>query len=110
MHLTAASHVLLKSTITEQELFITLSPPRLASLIPPRFQEWLREVLAAAELVAITERIAACRDPKDDKFLELAVSGKAEVIVSGDGDLLDVNPFRGISIVTPAAFVGNTTR
>jgi putative PIN family toxin of toxin-antitoxin system len=109
-HLAAASHVLLKSTVTEQELFVTLSRPRLASLIPPRFQEWLREVLAAAELVAITERIAACRDPKDDKFLELAVSGKAEVIVSGDGDLLDLNPFRGIPIVTPATFVRDTTR
>jgi predicted nucleic acid-binding protein len=67
-------------------------------------------VLAAAELVAISERIAACRDPKDDKFLELAVSGKAEVIVSGDGDLLDLNPFRGIPIVTPATFVRDTTR
>jgi uncharacterized protein len=87
-----------------------LSRPRLASLIPPRFQEWLRDVLAAAELVAITERIAACRDPKDDKFLELAVSGKAEVIVSGDGDLLDLNPFRSIPIVTPATFVRDTTR
>ena len=74
-HLAAASHVLLKSTVTEQELFVTLSRPRLASLLL-RFQEWLRDVLAAAELVVITERIAACRDPKDDKFLELAVSGK----------------------------------
>ena len=30
---------------------------------------------------------AACRDPKDDKFLELAVNGRADVIVSGDADL-----------------------
>jgi hypothetical protein len=35
---------------------------------PPRFRNWLSEVLAAAELIAITERIAACRDPKDDKL------------------------------------------
>ena len=61
--------------------------------------------MAAAELVDITERIAACRDPKDDKFLELAVSGKADLIVSGDGDLLDLNPFREIPILTPAGFV-----
>ena len=65
--------------------------------------------LAAPELVVITERIAACRDPKDDKFLELGVSGKAEVIVSGDRDLLDLNPFRGIPIVTPATFVRDTS-
>jgi predicted nucleic acid-binding protein len=45
----------------------------------------------------ITERIVACRNPTDDKFLELAVSG--------DKDLLTLHPFRGIPIVTPAAFV-----
>jgi hypothetical protein len=56
------SHLLLKSTITEQELFITLDRPRLAPLIPSRFRDWLHEVMAAAEVVAITERITACRD------------------------------------------------
>ena len=68
----------------------------------------LAKLMAAAELVTITERIAACRDPKDDKFLELAVSGKAEEIVSGDSDLLDLSPFRGIPIVAPARFVRDT--
>jgi uncharacterized protein len=43
--------------------------------------------MGAAELVAITERIAACRDPTDDKFLELAINGRADLIVSGDGNL-----------------------
>ena len=105
VHRAAGSHVLLKSTLTERELFVTLDRPRLAPLIRPRFRDWLHELMAAAELVDITERIAACRDPKDDKFLELAVSGKADVIVSGDGDLLDLNPFREIPILTPAAFV-----
>ena len=109
-HLAAESHLLLKSTITEQELFVTLARPRLAPLIPPRFRDWLSEVLAAAELVAITERIAACRDPKDDKFLELAVNGRADLIVTGDADLLVLNPFRDISIVTPATFVQGVAR
>ena len=62
-------------------------------------------MLAAAELVTITERIAACRDPTDDKFLELAVNGRASLIVSGDADLLALNPFRSIPIVSPATFV-----
>jgi predicted nucleic acid-binding protein len=53
-HLVAASHLLLKSTITEQELFVTLALPRLAPLIPRRFRDWLSEVLATAELVTIT--------------------------------------------------------
>jgi predicted nucleic acid-binding protein len=61
--------------------------------------------MAAAELVTLTERIVACRDPTDDKFLELAVNGHADLIVSRDGDLLALNPFREIQVVTPAAFV-----
>ena len=60
--------------------------------------------MASAELVTISERIAACRDPTDDKFLELAVNSHADLIVSGDGDLLALNRFRDIPIITPAAF------
>jgi putative PIN family toxin of toxin-antitoxin system len=109
-HIVAESGVLLNSTITERELFTTLARPRLAPLIPPRFRDWLSEVLAAAELVTITDRITACRDPKDDKFLELAVNGRADLIISGDADLLALNPFREIPIVTPAAFVQGVAR
>ena len=58
-----------------------------------------------AELVTITERIAVCRDPTDDRFLELAVNGRADIIVTGDLDLLVWDPFRGIPIVTPRQFV-----
>ena len=61
--------------------------------------------MAAAEPVTITGRVAVCRDPTDDKFLELAVNGRADVIVSGDADLLVLDRFRGIPIVTPGAFV-----
>jgi putative PIN family toxin of toxin-antitoxin system len=56
-------------------------------------------------LVEITEKIKECRDPKDDKFLELAVSGKADFIISGDGDLRVLNPFRKIKIVSPREFL-----
>lgn len=51
------------------------------------------------------ERITECRDPKDNKFLELAVSGKADFIISGDEDLLILNPFRNIPILTPQQFI-----
>ena len=110
VHLAAERDLLLKSATTEQELLITLARPRLAPLIPQRFLAWLQDVLAAAELVPITERIVACRDPKDDKFLELAVNGHADIVVSGDADLLALNPFRGIPIVTPATFVHGANR
>jgi uncharacterized protein len=66
--------------------------------------------MTSAELVAITEPIVACRDPTDDKFLELAGSGQADLIAGGEGDLLALNPFRGIPILTPAAFLQDRRR
>jgi len=56
-------------------------------------------------LIAVTETIIDCRDPKDNKFLEVAVSGEARVIVTGDRDLLDLHPYRGIAIMTPRDFM-----
>jgi putative PIN family toxin of toxin-antitoxin system len=97
--------VLLKSAATERQLFDVPARPYLAPLIGSEAQGWLRKLMSNAEVVAITTQIAACRDPTDDKFLELAVSGGADVIVSGDADLLVLDPFRGIAIITPAVFV-----
>ena len=70
-----------------------------------RRREFLNLVVQEAELVEISQSITACRDPKDDKFLELAVSGQATHIVSGDNDLLTLHPFRGIPILTPLSFL-----
>ncbi len=78
--------------------------PRIAPKIDPFFVDNLRGIFAAAELVMIAEKITGCRDPDDDKFLELAVNGHADAIISGDEDLLVIDTFRGIPIITPAAF------
>lgn len=96
---------LLKSDATEQELLEVLRRPRIAPKIEPHVLANIRRILAAAEPVTIAERIAACRDPKDDKFLELAVNGRAEAIISGDDDLQVMDSFRTIPIVSPAAFL-----
>jgi putative PIN family toxin of toxin-antitoxin system len=101
---------LLKSLATEQQLFEVVARPYFDALIDPDTRAWLKRLMGAAELVAISERIAACRDPTDDKFLELAINGRADLIVSGDGDLLALNPFRDIPIVTPAVFVQGAAR
>ena len=95
----------LDTTVVGVQTAITLFLLAMAALMIPGFREGVGRMLAAAELVPITELIAACRDPKDNKFLELAVSGGADLIVSGDGDLRALIPFRGIPVVTPAAFV-----
>jgi putative PIN family toxin of toxin-antitoxin system len=102
--------ILLKSLATEQQLFEVLVRPYFDSLIDPEARAWLKKLMAAAELVTISERIAACRDPTDDKFLELAVNGHADLIVTGDSDLIALNPFRDIPILTPAAFVQGVAR
>lgn len=67
--------------------------------------EFLAALLRDAELVQITENVKVCRDPRDDKFLSLAISGNASCIVSGDKDLLVLNPFHGIPILPPAQFL-----
>jgi len=67
--------------------------------------EFLSAFVRDGVWVEIVERVVACRDPKDDKFLELAVNGKAICIVSGDEDLLVLHPFRGIAIVSPRQFL-----
>jgi hypothetical protein len=54
-------------------------------------------------LVTIVEQVAACRDPTDDKFLELAINGRADLMVTGDLDRLVLKPFRGIPIITAIA-------
>lgn len=68
-------------------------------------QVFLSKFLARSELVEIMQEIDVCRDPKDNKFLELAVSGEADFIVSGDQDLLVLNPFRNIEIITANDFL-----
>jgi putative PIN family toxin of toxin-antitoxin system len=95
---------LLKSDATERELFQVLARPRIAAKIPPAFVVELARLFAAAEAVVITDHIVACRDRKDDKFLELAVNGQAHLLISGDRDLLAMEIYRGIPIIDPAAF------
>jgi predicted nucleic acid-binding protein len=102
-------HVLLKSPATEGQLFAVVARPYLVSLIDADTRTWLEKLMVGAESVLL-ERIAACRDPADDKFLELAVNGHADLIVSGDADLLALNPFRHIPIVRPAQFMPGLAR
>ena len=68
-------------------------------------QEFYVHYLETVEMIDIMEVITDCRDSKDNKFLETAVSGKAQIIVSGDDDLLVLNPYRNIEILTPRQFL-----
>ena len=68
-------------------------------------QQFLRLLGGVVRVVAITQRISACRDPKDDKFLDVALNGEAQLILTGDQDLLELHPFHGIEILKPADFL-----
>ena len=76
-------------------------------LLEEERMRFLVALLKEAELVEITEAVTDCRDAKDNKFLELAVSGEADCIISGDDDLLVLSPFRGIPILTPREFLSD---
>ncbi len=59
-----------------------------------------------AKFVKPEERVSGIQpDPKDDKFLEAAISGKVDCIVSGDKHLLDLKEFRSIRIITAREFL-----
>ena len=65
-------------------------------------KEFFQRLTHVAEIVPIVTTLRVCRDAKDDKFLELAVDGRALFIVTGDKELLALSQFRSIRIVTPA--------
>lgn len=66
---------------------------------------FLEAFIQSSELVEIKHTLRVVRDPKDDKFLELALSGDASIIISGDEDLLILNPHAGVTIMTPRTFL-----
>ena len=90
----------------------------LKTLLRAKFDKYLSrntriEILLEFKKTAIfsktTETISDCRDPKDNKFLELAVSANASCIITGDKDLLIMHPFRGIPILNAVDFLNFIT-
>lgn len=69
---------------------------------PDHISALINLIRLRGEPVAPQRKIKACRDPKDDRFLEAALAGQADCIVSGDADLLSLTPFEGIPILRPA--------
>lgn len=97
---------LLCSTATLEDLGEVVRRPKFdryaAFEVRRRFVELVGKT---GELIPVVRSIRACRDLREDKFLELAVAGKAGFIVTGDGDLLALDPFECIAIMTPARFL-----
>ena len=70
-----------------------------------RRRELIDNLVETIEFINVTEQINECRDPKDNKYLELAVSGKAQCIITGDEDLLVLHPFKQIDILSVQKFL-----
>jgi len=97
---------LLVSAATTEELAAVLSRAKFDPYLSVADrQEFIRLLGRIAEMVPIIRMVRACRDPGDDKFLEVAVNGQANLVVTGDRDLLELDPFMGVAILSPAAYL-----
>jgi len=74
-------------------------------LLPEERERFFARLVLQATVVDVTAQVQVCRDPKDDYVLELAISGDATCIITGDQDLLELHPFQDIPILTPADFL-----
>ena len=83
--------------------------PRLAKFLNIEVRAFvLRQLQSLGIRFVPAEPITDCRDPKDNKYLELALAAKAEAIVSSDNDLLVLHPWRGVPVVSPASYLARS--
>ncbi len=88
------------------EVDAVLHRPTLARFVDPTLRaELLDQLLTGTDWLLPVVRVADCRDPVDNMYLELALEAQASAIVSGDQDLLVLHPWRGIPIVRPADYL-----
>ncbi len=107
-HLRDGDYTLLYADPLLDELVAKLTLPRIRDkyhLSDEDVETALALILLRSEPVTPQRRITACRDPKDDIVLEVAVTGQADFIVTGDNDLLVLHPFEDIPIVGAAEFL-----
>ncbi len=101
-------YILLYAELLLDELLAKFALPRIRAkyhLSDEDVETVLALILLRGEPITPNRRITACRDPKDNIVLEVAVAGQADFIVTGDNDLLVLHPFEGIPIVGPSEFL-----
>jgi putative PIN family toxin of toxin-antitoxin system len=98
--------VLSPAILAEVEAALALPKIRRYFEDPSEALRWLADLAVLSDIAADTGRAeGVCRDPDDDAVLSAALEGRAEVIVSGDADLLALEEHEGIAIVTPRDFL-----
>jgi len=94
------------SDTTFTEFAETFIRPKFDKYIPTN--ERLNAISAFEKIgqhIHVSVIVDICRDPKDNKFLELAIEANASCIITGDKDLLVLNPFNAIQILSAADFM-----
>ena len=88
------------------EVAEVLARPKFARVLTDDRRREILELLSAAALwIEPGEKVQDCRDGKDNRYLELALAAGATAIVSGDEDLLVLNPWRGIRVLRSTQFL-----
>lgn len=98
---------ILRTEKSVNELYKTINKAKFDKYFkPPNYKdEFLVSFITYSTNIIVSNKITECRDPKDNIYLELALSGNADCIITGDHDLLVLNPFRGIPVITPKIFL-----
>jgi putative PIN family toxin of toxin-antitoxin system len=105
-HALSQHGVLLFSNATLEELTEVLSRPKFDPYVTREDRRRFVELLGGvSRVLPITRHVNACRDPKDNKFLDIALTAPAQALITGDRDLLELNPFCGLAIMTPADYL-----
>lgn len=98
-------HEVLRSAATFSELVQVLSRKKFDRYVTEEERDYfMQRFFNASEEIFIDRRIKACRDERNNMFLELAVCGRADMLITGDVDLLALDPFEGIRIVDVRKF------
>lgn len=116
-HLMSGRHVQLKELLSNENVQILYSSSLLNEFLNvverPKFRRYfsfedgleLADILkSVGQKIEVTSQLSACRDPKDNFLLALAKDGRANFLITGDADLLVLNPFEGVEIVNWASF------
>ena len=97
---------ILQSEATYQELTTRISKKKFDKYLEKDDRlNFLSSLKNRSLFVDMSHETRVCSDLDDNKFLELAVSGMAQYIITGDNDLLILNTYQGIPIITPAEFI-----
>lgn len=105
-HIVLSTGVLLVSEETMNELADVLSRKKFDPYLTfEERKEFIRQLSLVVELVPQLVSLKICRDPKDDKFLNLAINGHANLILTGDDDLLVLNPFKNVRILSCSTYL-----